>query len=89
MDNILDHVYFLYFGFGMQPFFKKKLVKICQNSKVKKKRFWRFSIVRSEGKKRRVKISQISIFGFQCIAKKYTRTITSFVIHIWFIAKFG
>jgi hypothetical protein len=51
MDNILDHVYFLYFGFGMQPFLKKKLLKICQNSKVKKKDFGGFQLLEVRGKK--------------------------------------
>ncbi len=37
--------------------------------KIWKKWFWRFSIVRSEGKKKGVKICQIHICGFHCVAK--------------------
>jgi hypothetical protein len=50
--------------------------------------FWR-SIAKSESggkKKKRGKNQQISIFGFQCVAKKHNMTIKGFVFHI---AKFG
>jgi hypothetical protein len=74
--------------FSIQPF--SLLATICQseipNKKCKKKKFYfgRFQLPEVIFKNR-----QISIFGFQCIAIKYKKVDQRFVLHIWFIAKFG
>jgi len=75
-----------------QPFFlltkfrEKENFKIIKVKNLKMKWLWRFSIARSEGKNS--KIFQISIFGFQCVAKDmegWFKFDTSYMVysHIW------
>jgi len=51
MDNILDHVYILYFDFWHVAYFF--IGENLSKFKNKKNVFWRFSIVRSEGKQKK------------------------------------
>ncbi len=59
-----------------------------QNFKIKKlSDFRRFSIPRSEEKNS--KNLQISMLGFQSVIMKIEKVEYRFVLHVWFIARFG